>query len=395
MKVNRNIIITYGSFILSPFLSIPTLWLQLRKGIDKGACFLIAILMGILSAKYIPNITNDKSRYIERYDLFSNYSFIDLITYFVSVSRPDYLFDSLNYIFSQLNFDIRYFFFIITFLTVYLNFIFLKKIIDKSYNKDFIYNNITFILVLSSISFVGLFSGIRFAFAGSFFLGFIYLFYFNKSYIKAFLLLIITISIHFSYTLLIASIFFTFFNPKSRSIKFFLVLSLLFFILPKGIIEGALGGLALPSEYSSKADLYVNLDRETSGNAKILTYIKNTWFYFALLHLLLYRPDSNNKFYIIVSILAIFINSMYSIPIAFNRYITFYKIIFAGYLIYMVLTNNIKKSLFYGFLFLYVIGLSTDILVLRENFSESYSISEMWSIFYIFSDVGYPHKIFY
>lgn len=395
MKVNRNIVITYCSFILSPFLSVPLLWVQLRKGVDKGAVFLISILMGILSAKYIPNITNDKSRYIERYDLFSSYSFTDLITYFVSVSRPDYLFDSLNYIFSQLNFDIRYFFFIITFLTVYLNFIFLKKIIDKSYNRGFIYNNTTFLLILSSISLAGIFSGMRFAFAGSFFLGFIYLFYFNKSYIRASLLLIITLSIHFSYALLITSIFFTFLNPKAKTIKFFLVLSLLFFILPKGVIEEVLGALSLPSEYSSKTDLYINFDRESSENGKVLTYIKNTWFYFALLHLLLYRPHSNNKLYITVSILAIFINFIYSVPIAFNRYVSFYKIIFAGYLIYMVLTNNIKKSIFYGFLFLYVIGWSTDMLVLRVNFSESYKLSEIWSFFYMFTEVEGSHKILY
>lgn len=395
MKVNRNIVMTYCSFILSPFLSLPFLWVQLRKGVDKGAVFLISILMGMLSAKYIPTITNDKSRYIERYDLFSNYSFTDLITYFVSVSRPDYLFDSLNYFFSRLGFDVRYFFFIITFLTVYLNFIFLKKMVDKSCNGSFIYNNTTFLLVLSSISFIGLFSGMRFAFAGSFFLGFIYLFYFSKSYIRAFLLLVITLSIHFSYALLITGIFLTLFNPKAKTIKFFLILSLLFFILPKGVLEGILGALSLPSGYSSKADIYINLDRESSENGKILTYIKNAWFYFAILHLLLHRPHYNNKLYIIVSILAIFINFMYPVPIAFNRYIVFYKIIFAGYLIYMILTNNIKRSLFYGFLFLYIVGLSTDMLVLRVNFSESYNLSEIWSIFYTFAEAKEPHKFLY
>lgn len=393
MKINKHVVIIYNVFILSPFLSLPLLLIQLRKGIDKSVCFLISILMGFLSVKYIPHITNDKTRYIERNDLFSNYSFVDLFSYFNSTSRPDYIFDLLNYFFAQLNIDIRYLFFIVTFSTVYLFFSFVKKLINDSYS--FTYTNTTLFIVFFSFSLAGLLSGMRFMLAGSFFIWFVYYLYFDRKYVRAIILMILALSTHFSYSLLVLATLLSFFSNSTRTVKFCLIMSLLFFILPKSLVVNLLNFLSLPLEYETKIGNYTELDVEFSNNAVILSYIRNIWFYCAVIYLLLYKPDKNDRLYILVSVFLIFINIMYPIPVIFNRYIGFYKIIFATYLIYVSMNRSIKKVYFYLFLILYSIGWLVDVLIFRINFSESYSVSDLWSIFSIFSEHGTPHKILY
>ncbi|MDC9499814.1 hypothetical protein PSH39_19820, partial [Pseudoalteromonas sp. Angola-20] len=117
MSINKNTLIMYVLFILSPLLSLPLIFLQLKKKLDKGIIFIFSLFIAILSYRYIPNLTNDKARYIERSEMFSNFSFSQLLDYFSLVKRPDFIFDTINFIFSKLDVSIGFFFFFITFST--------------------------------------------------------------------------------------------------------------------------------------------------------------------------------------------------------------------------------------------------------------------------------------
>lgn len=53
---------------------------------DISIDILISILIGFFSLRCVPSFPNDKVRYIERSDLFVNYSLNDLLLYFKAVN---------------------------------------------------------------------------------------------------------------------------------------------------------------------------------------------------------------------------------------------------------------------------------------------------------------------
>ena len=90
---------TVLTFVVSPFLSLPFMFMQLKRGNDKYIVLLLSILLGFLSYLYIPNVTNDKVEYFSRYELFVNFNYADLLLYFAQIYRADFLFDHLIFLF--------------------------------------------------------------------------------------------------------------------------------------------------------------------------------------------------------------------------------------------------------------------------------------------------------
>lgn len=389
MKINKFNILTVNSFLLSPILSMPFIILQLRKKNDTIVSLLISIMIGFFSLRYVPSFSNDKVRYIERGELFVNYSLNDLLLYFKAANRPDYLFDLLNFTFAKANIDIKYFFFFITSLSVFLTFIASKKIIKITTNSDFTYSNLNFFLILISFSAINILSGLRFFLAGSIFLWFLYFFYFKKTYLKAMLLLFLAIATHFSYSLIFLAIAFAFLNQNFKFPKILLTSSLLFFILPNSFLESILGLGFLPSAYLGKADLYLSSDTVYTDSALILSLIRNIWYYFAVITMLLYKPLKNDRFYILMIFTIVFVNITFFLPAVFDRYVTYIRVLFAIYIVYLFTTNKNKKTIIIFFSFLLLFGLSvyTDLfIVLRYNIDRSYSIETMWSIYHIITE---------
>lgn len=396
MKINKSSILTYNIFMLVPFLATIPLFFQLRKGRDNGACLLMSLLAGMLSFNYIPSYSNDKSRYIERGEYFSTLSLNEFTEYLIDSLKPDYIFDLINYLIVSNGLkDVKVFFFIITFITVYSVLIALKKIIIRATKRNFSYNLLTLFLVIMAISLPNLLSGMRFTFAGSFFLWFIYFSFFNKRYLLAAAFLVLSIATHFSYLLLTLAALFAFFKPKILVIKLMLAISLVFYIIPQDVLINITSALSLPIEYTSKVDAYTQLDNEFSREIIILSYLRNLWFYLAIPYLLVYKPKTDNVFFILIASMIVFINFMNPIPLAFDRYIVFFKILFAAYLVYETTHSKNKEKIFFIFMILFFLGWIVDIFVMRINLLESYSIVKMLTIFNIFSDIGSDHKILY
>lgn len=383
MNINKNVVVTFNAFLLSPFLSIPFLLIQLKKGIDTGICLIISLLAGIFSMLYIPNFTNDKVRYIERFEVFSKFTFSDFVSYFSDNSIPDYIFNSLIYSFSKLHLDIKYLFFLLTFLSVYLTLSAIKRIINRLSDESFIYSISVLLLVIFSFSLVNMLSGLRFFLGGSFFIWFIYFLYFDRKYAKAILVLLLSVLTHFSYAFMALAAIFALMNPPLRILRISLILSSFFLIAPSSLFESIFSVIDLPVGYSNKVEVYTSIEIEYSGNFLVLSYIKNIWYYLAFLYLILSKETENNRFYILLVCFLILINITYPIPVIFNRYIGYFKIVFVTYLIYMIKTYNIRKPAFYLLYFLCLISFLVEIFVLRNNILESYQISEMWNIFHI------------
>lgn len=382
--------------MLVPFLATIPLFFQLRKGKDNGACLLMSLLAGMLSFNYIPSYSNDKSRYIERGEYFSSLSFDEFIAYLTNSLKPDYIFDLLNYIIVSSGLkDVRVFFFVITFFTVYSILIALKKIIIKTTEKDFSYSLLTLILVIAAISLPNLLSGMRFTFAGSFFLWFIYFLAFNKRPIWATIFLLLSIATHFSYSLLGLAALAVLIKPRVLVMKTALILSLLFYIVPQDFLTNITSVLSLPSGYISKVNAYTQSEIEFSREIVILSYLRNLWFYLTIPYLLKYNPKSYSTFFILVTSMIVFINFMNPITMAFDRYVVFFKILFSAYLIYETVALKKSKKVFYMFMMLFLLGWVVDVFVMRVNLLESYSIINLFTIFNIFSDLGSSHRVLY
>lgn len=385
MSLPKIAIVTFNTFLISPFLSIPFLLLQLKKKIDYGVILIISLLTGFLSANFIPFYSNDKTRYIERYDFFQYYTITDLINYFRYVSRPDYIFDTINFLFAKMGIEYKYFFFTITFISVFLTITAIKLILKHLLAKPIILNYTILLLIITSFSLVNLLSGLRFFLGGSFFLWFLYLFYFKRNYKFSLVFLALSLLTHFSYSLpFLVTVASLLFSLNNRKIKLLLIFSLSFLLLTPENITNLFNLLSLPSQYINKADAYLTWEVESSSNLIILNHIRNLWFYFAFIYLLFLKPYQKHNFFVLIALFMTAINFFYPLPVVFNRYITFFKIVFAIYLIFLREKRGIQNKTFYLFVLLFILGFLVDILVLKQNFDASYSLSNMWSIYHIF-----------
>src|SRR5690554_4585474 len=99
IKLQKGTFETCLIFVLSPFLSIPFIFVQLKRGNEKLMTFLLSIMIGLLSFLFVPSSGFDKTVYIKRYLLFKEYNFAQLKDYFIFGLKPDYIFDTIIYLF--------------------------------------------------------------------------------------------------------------------------------------------------------------------------------------------------------------------------------------------------------------------------------------------------------
>jgi hypothetical protein len=375
--IRRGDLETFLIFLFSPLVSLPFIFLQLKNKRNSVSLFLLSVFFGFLSFLYVPDITNDKTRYIERYVVFKNYNFDQLLYYFQA--SPDYIFDTLLFIFAKVGISYNVLFLFLTTFTVYSIFIFVKKIISKSEVQGNNYNILFIVVTIFSFSMPGLFSGIRFGLAGSIFVWVVYYIFFNKKLKKAVLLFALTIFIHFSYFLFIPAILLILYKPNWLNVRVLLTASLFFIFLPKIIIFN-LVPVNLPEAYAIKADAYLNWDREVNNKTLILGFIKKSWLYFSFIFLILLDKNKNLILFSLISIFISVINVTYSVPIIFNRYIEFIGILMVAYIVFLRSINRIKPIYFNVFFMLICARFFVDVFVLKANFGESYKIFDMLTI---------------
>lgn len=386
VKLKNGTLETCFMFLLSPFLSIPFILIQLKLGRDKYMALLISILVGLLSFSYVPTFSDDKVRYIERYNEFKFFNYLDLWSYFKRVGRPDFIFDHFIFFFSKVSISFNYLFFIITFFTVLLIFNFIRKIAISEFHGQFNFSISIVLLILFSFSIPDLLSGIRFNLALSIFIWAIYYIFNSDNKMKGLLLMLLTILLHFSFSFFIIPLVLVYFWPKKISLRLVLAFSLVFVFLPKEFLLNIFGFLSLPENYLNKASLYLENEVEFSDNAIILRYISQLWLLFVVYYFVFVNKERRSKLYYMVVISIAVVNITYAVPLVFNRYLILLKLLTTTFFIILYINKRIKPIYFYIFFLLSLLSFFIGFYVVKVNFEASYSLQNLITLVTIFSN---------
>ncbi|MCC2591359.1 EpsG family protein [Chryseobacterium sp. MFBS3-17] len=354
---------------------------------------LISLLFGFLGFLYIPTITNDKAKYFIRFEYFEKISLENFLQYLVLTKRPDFIFETLMYLFAQSKVNIQWLFFIISTFVVYSILTFCNKILEINLikSKRLLLTPFMVLITIFSLSYSGLLSGVRFYFALSIFIWSIYFLFIDKNRTKGILLLVVTIATHFSFSFFIPAIIITFFFQKKLNLKLILAISLIFLFLPQNILANILGFLEMPETYGNKADAYLNNEVEFSKNSIILTFLRNAWIYFLYVFILFINKDKKDLLTKILVVFTAFVNITYSVPIIFNRYVIVLKVLFLSVIFIRCLHSKNQLKYLYILGILFFINFVVDINVLRYNILASYKMKEMWNIILLITNKISPH----
>lgn len=371
-------------FLLSPFLTVFVHIFHIAKG-SRVALNFFVVVMGLVGYIYVPTWTNDKTRYYERYEEFQNFNFQTFIDYLIVSKRPDFVYESLIYLFSFLGLNIQFLFLAVNTFCVYTIF----KITDLI-THYFISNKrfLCFLLIFFSFALQHLYSGIRFTFATCLFLWAIYLIDYEGKKGSGILLLVVTCLTHFS--LLAFVVPFVIYRIGFKfNYKYIFIISLLFLVVPKEILAQYFSSLEVNEGYGNKVDAYVNGDDFATQNfannvsSIIVYYIRNCWIYVAYIFLLYIKPPDKRLTQLLFLFLS-FLNVFYAFPTIFSRYLIVCKFVFTIYLIYNYLEGKIDK-VFKLFLFLFFLSFIVDVYVMRENWAETFTLESVLNIYTILS----------
>lgn len=361
-------------FMITPFFAIPgIIYGVIQK--SKISLILLILFFGLISFMYIPNFSDDRSRYFEVYDDFSSNTFNEMFTFFI-ISSQDFILQSLFYLASQFHLSAQLVFAFVTMISVSAIFLVYYRILHFFDEAIIRYGLFSFLLLIFSISYLDLLSGTRFMFAGSFVL---LAFYFGiiEKKMWAVLLLIIASFIHFS-TLIFLPLFLVLkiFSGQFRMYKIIFVISLAFIILPKTIVVFIFDLLGLGGALQEKGEAYLDGDDfvvagiSESFGAIFIYYISLLWIFLGYVYLLL-TLKRNSAIRNICFLIASLINIFYSTPTIFLRYAIILKLFFVFMLI-MELYQYRKTLVVYFFCIIFSIILGTQLIIARNNIIKSF-----------------------
>lgn len=153
-----------------------------------------------------------------------------------------------------------------------------------------------------------------------------------------------------------------------------LFFGLVFIAIPGDYVAYALKAFSFNDSLLAKITAYTEVEQDYSLSVIILNNVGNLWFYFAFFYLIFFIPRKVDQLYVVLTAFVFCILMVYSIPVAYNRYISFLQPFFAIYIIYRNLVSGWNPGVFLAFLILYSIGFFVDLLVLRENIIFSYRV---------------------
>ena len=396
LKIKKGTVETSIIFLLSPFLSFPFILNQLKSK-DRAGSLLLSFLVGLIGYLYIPSISNDKARYYERFELYSTFDFSSFTYFIFGLKKPDFIFDFVLYVASQLGIKIEFVFFILTWLCVYLLFLVINSIITSVKPGNWSYILIS-LLTLLSFSLPSLLSGLRFTLGATMFIYGVYsLFFTGAKAIRGILIIILATQTHFSLLYFVPSLFLIYFDPKSRlNYRIFFLISFIFLLIPSSITSQIFGSLSISESLDSKTSVYVNGEDFVSKNFdsnqnSILIYLFRTAWYYFMLAYLLYKNKSlifnrmSEKLINIIYLFIFFVNFTFSFTTVFSRFTIVLKIIFAIFLIYKYLYtgNQSSKRELFLLLSFYLLAFLVDVFVLRFNLQMSLFSGENLSMLQI------------
>ncbi|TDE29160.1 EpsG family protein [Flavobacterium ranwuense] len=361
-------------FVVSPFFAIPgIIYGVINK--SKISLILFILLFGLISFMYIPNFSDDRSRYFEIYDDFSRNTFSEMFFFFI-LSSQDFILQSLFYWASRFSIPAQFVFAFVTMFSISGIFFIYHRILD-GYNLVITrYGLLSLLLMICSISYLDLLSGTRFMFAASFVL---LAFYFGiverKNWVV--LLLIIASFIHFS-TLIFLPLYLVLkiFSDQYRSYKIIFLISLFFIVLPKTAMMSIFELLGVGGALQQKGESYLGgedfIESGINGSfgAVFIYYISLIWIFLGYGYLL-FTLKRNNVIRNIVLLIASLINIFYSTPTIFLRYAIILKIFFVFMLI-SELYQYQKSRVVYFFCIIFSVILGTQIIIARNNIDKSF-----------------------
>ena len=372
--IKKNDLINILVFIVSPFFAIPSIIYGVINK-SKISLTLLILLFGLVSFMYIPNFSDDRSRYFEIYDDFRNNSFNEMFAFFI-LSSQDFILQSLFYWASQFQIPAQLVFAFVTMFSIGAVFFIYYKILN-SYDIVSTKNGLlSLLLLIFSISYIDLLSGTRFMFAASFVL---LAFYFGiiekKNWVI--LLLIIASFIHFS-TLIFLPLFLVLkvFSDQYRIYKIIFLASLFFIVLPKSVVMSIFELLGLGGALQQKGESYLGgedfIESGISGSfgAVFIYFISLIWIFLGYLYLLFtLKRDSSMRN--IVFLVAALINIFYSTPTIFLRYAIVLKFFFV-FMLLSELYQYQRSRAVYFFCGIFSMILCTQIIVARNNIEKSF-----------------------
>lgn len=364
----------YLFFVLSPLLAFPVIIRAIFKN-KKNGLLLLALFYGIISYLYIPHFTNDKVRYLED---FRDYKFLDFdvfLTDKVSM-RIDFLLHIIIFILSKIGLGFNFIISVVTTITVGI-----WLYVFDNFFKNFGLNNkfrlLGFLMLLIAISYSDLLSGIRFYFSFAFVLLAYYHYFIRKKNIFVLAFLFTAVFIHFSSLLfVIVLLFHIILRKRSKLLSVLVLLTLVFLIFNPSVNLSRINFFIFSDSLLEKKNAYFeNEDLIESGIqnniSHLYIYIISLLWYIYFIYYSFFRLSKESRFKILVLLLIGLLSVLSSYPTVFSRYLLALKIIS----IVVIFENEYKirrvKSInVLGFLFL--LGLLTNLTVIRENIYQSY-----------------------
>lgn len=364
--------------LISPFLALPTLLYGVTKK-NKLSIALFVIFLGFLSYLFIPNYSDDKTRYIEIYWNFKSWDLISFISFFYNVVSRDFILQTLFKIASDLDIKPQIVFFFITVTVMGIVFKIWKEIsLNLGFNNT--ESTISMFLIFTSVSLLDLFSGTRFMFASGIALyGYFQGFILNKKW-QPYVWLLIAMHIHFSLVVFVGGYVITkLLIKKTRLIKIIFLISFVFLFLPKDILVEVLNALGLGGALASKGDAYVSSNKdfsetyfkESGAAGSIIYFFQVLWIFMMYIYMFIHIK-SNKVHHLLLFLLIAILNLFYPTTTIYLRYSLFMKLILGMILLIDMKVYNSKKVPIF-FIASFVFILITQFIIARYNIEESYT----------------------
>lgn len=375
--------ITKIIFLLSPLLSIPLILKDVYHNKMSGYV-LAALIFALAGYFYQPSQTGDKAYYFELHEMFKTFN-LDVFILYLATGKTDYVFYLIIFIFAKLGFTFPVTAAFITGTTVYLYlYLFRVNVIKFQLNKKTSF--FFFIMIIATLSLPSLFSGMRFNLATAFVLWGLYKSIIEEKNINGILWLVLATLTHFSAVVFLPLIILYTLSKKNITLlKITFLFSFIFLFIPKEHLVQYLGFLDLNAVYLDKMNAYVveqKSDVITNTGHLIYLVAYKMWYYLAGIYLLynIVKIGKNNNYLNLMLMLYILLNIVDFSQTVFNRYALiavffFILLLMHDYAIYK--KGHIFRIALLSFL---IATTALDILVQRDNFSNSYMRFEVLTL---------------
>lgn len=371
-------------------ISIFTLFLSILKN-SKLSVFLLSLFMALISYSYKPYLGYDKTRHFGLYEYIQPLSFYDFWSY-IALFSPDFFFYLVLYCGGKIGLSFHHVVFLCTFVTTFLIFSVVND--EKRKMSGNIFNNIAVsILMLCSIYYLDVLSGMRFYLAAAFFIYGLHLLS-HRKILSAFVFLIFSIITHFS-ILLVTPLYFLYFFTREISlgaVKFLIILSLLLSLLSSYYMAffSSFGfGGALDHKMQAYLTYGDTIVQEHSFARKIFDFTNIVWFYILNIACIFSLKKYKGFYFKMMVVTLCVANIFIAFPSVFTRYALLVRVFLVLFLIENFFNTTYKIK--YLFIVLLILSTISQIIVIAHPLLDAL-FPNLESIFFIFRLINEPYS---